>query len=448
VGEIALLALGLMVVTSTGVITWLGMRMGGRRYPTVDPALKAAIRALSPEGRVRLEACSVRRRSRLAIVITGICDKLWLGLEDAEGRPPGVAVELSLRREEQIPVARAPDLETDDPNFDAAFRVLGPPPIVHAILTDPVRLELVKLQHLADVEVMAEKGELRLLVEGPSASREDTLKELAIRALELAPGLAVPDDLPGRLAQNALGSQKAGVRLRQLLTLSREYPDNPIARNAFRAATKDRDLEVRLRAGIALGGEGRDVLLSLALNPHADDSCASRAVDALGAALTPQDAARLCGRGPLLARSAVAALAHAQKPESVPVLGRVLMTLGGDLAAQAAQALADLNLPDAERPLIEALAAPDDRARLAAAEALAQVGTVVAVASLEDAGHRWGGELQKVARRAVAEIQGRLVGAEPGQVSLAGESEAGGLSLADDRGGEVSLSGTDDRGKR
>jgi len=82
--------------------------------------------------------------------------------------------------------------------------------------------------------------------------------------------------------------------------------------------------------------------------------------------------------------------------------------------------------------------------KLAAAVALGRSGSAAAVASLRqietaspDAAHR------RAARQAIAEIQERLTGASPGQLSLA-EGESGQLSLSEDAVGRVSLPENDD----
>ncbi len=62
---------------------------------------------------------------------------------------------------------------------------------------------------------------------------------------------------------------------------------------------------------------------------------------------------------------------------------------------------------------------------------------MTAVAPLREAAER-SGDLRRAARQAIAEIQARLAGAEPGQLSLAG-GEAGALSLADGEPGRLTL---------
>jgi hypothetical protein len=97
------------------------------------------------------------------------------------------------------------------------------------------------------------------------------LGEVLASAVALARRLATPADVPRRLADNLKSEPVAGVRLRVLSALAREFPDEPATRAALRAAREDPDAEVRLRAGIALGAEGRDVLLGIAGGEGAPD---------------------------------------------------------------------------------------------------------------------------------------------------------------------------------
>ena len=93
----------------------------------------------------------------------------------------------------------------------------------------------------------------------------------------------------------------------------------------------------------------------------------------------------------------------------------------------------------AEPHLIRAVTHEDERLRIAAVKALGRLGTVRAVIVLQEAADRFGGELRRAARQAVAEIQARAKGATPGQVSLSEGQAAGAVSLAREAGGEVSL---------
>jgi hypothetical protein len=164
---------------------------------------------------------------------------------------------------------------------------------------------------------------------------------------------------------------------------------------------------------MALGEEGRETLLALVTRTGTDDSCAARAISALGESLSE-------------------GLAQA-------TLRRALGGAGRPQAAQACLgALGRLGRPEAEGLMVEALRSPDPQVQAAAARALGQAGTAAAVAALREAMAPRGDLVRSVGRQAIAEIQARLAGAEPGQLSLAG-GEAGALSLADGEPGRLSL---------
>lgn len=80
------------------------------------------------------------------------------------------------------------------------------------------------------------------------------------------------------------------------------------------------------------------------------------------------------------------------------------------------------------------------RRSVAAADALGRIGSVGAVLPLKEAAESswFDRDFRRAARQAVAEIQSRLQGALPGQLSLAG-TEAGQLSLAQAETGQLSL---------
>ena len=76
---------------------------------------------------------------------------------------------------------------------------------------------------------------------------------------------------------------------------------------------------------------------------------------------------------------------------------------------------------------------------MACAEALGQVGSSNAVARLRAVESTSKDEtLRRAVREAVAQIQGRLTGATPGQLSLA-DGESGQLRLTEDETGRVTL---------
>jgi HEAT repeat protein len=109
--------------------------------------------------------------------------------------------------------------------------------------------------------------------------------------------------------------------------------------------------------------------------------------------------------------------------------------------------LARLGHGEAEGLLIEALRSGDPQVTLEAARALGRVGTVSAVSALHEAMAPRGDLVRSAGRQAIAEIQARLTGAAPGQLTLAG-GEAGALSLADGEPGRLSLAEGEDEARK
>jgi HEAT repeat protein len=257
-----------------------------------------------------------------------------------------------------------------------------------------------------------------------------------------------PDDMAERLARTAHAETLDAARLHDMLTLVREFPEHEAARTALRAGLADQNDEIRLLCAMAVGANGRDVLLALATEPQVGDSCASRALAAARDHLTLDRLQTILkqalrNRRPLVAGAALEALGRSRAAEIIPVLVHVLREGGGSLPVAAAQALALSGLPGAEAPLLEALARDDRDVCLAAAQALGHVGSTAAIPALTDARARNGErEFDRVVRQAIAEIQSRVRGASPGQLSLADADaeKAGRLTLADDEAGRLSLS--------
>jgi HEAT repeat protein len=134
------------------------------------------------------------------------------------------------------------------------------------------------------------------------------------------------------------------------------------------------------------------------------------------------------------------ALGGSGTAEAVHALAKVLDEEGEELAIAAAQALGTTGNAAAEAPLLLALRRPQLRLRVAAVKALGRIGSVAAVLPLKEAAKRFSRqpELVQAVRQAIAEIQARLPGASPGQLSLAG-AEAGRLSLTQAKAGQLSL---------
>jgi HEAT repeat protein len=367
----------------------------------------------------------------------------WPRVTEVEVAGPGLAPRLTLRPEAGD---ASREVEVGDDAFDREVGVQGPPAVALALL-DATTRQAVRTLMRGPFEVeghgplritgRVERGLLRIWV--PPSEGQARLPAVLRAGIALAARLVAPSDLAPRLASNLAVEPYAGVRRRILLTLVREFPDHEATRGALRAARDDADAEVRLRAGIALGAEGRETLLAVAAGENAGDAAGARAVAALGRSLALEEVTRLLEKADRACRPATATaclgVLGTHGSEATPLLVRVLGTGAlGEAAARALGATADAS---AEAPLLRALAEGQLAVRRAAAKALGRVGTRNAVAGLREAEAE--AELRVTARQAIAQIHSRLAGAGQGQLSLAG-GEAGRLSIAEDESGRLSLS--------
>ena len=270
--------------------------------------------------------------------------------------------------------------------------------------------------------------------------------------LEAGRRFAQPLDVARRLAENATLDPVAATRLLNLLLLVREFPGESGTLEALRTACSDASPEIRLRAARELGAAGRDTLLELA-GSEVEDAVSAQAVSLLGRELSFERTAEILDlalrrRRLQTAGACLEALGRSGEAAAVDRLAQVMAREKGELAVAAAKALGDTGSPAAEPPLLQALQREKPDLRVAAANALARVGSAASVLPLKEAADARDPELLRAARQAVAEIQSRLQGATPGQLSLTGdeagqlslaEAEAGQLSLANDPGGRLSL---------
>jgi HEAT repeat protein len=342
----------------------------------------------------------------------------------------------------------AREIEIGDEPFDQAFYVVGPAQLLFALLNAETRRLMAAFPESSSLHI----GAVLTAEIGPLGIA-DTLGLL----LPIARRLAQPLNIAERLAENARGDVNAEVRLRNLLLLVRERPGETVTAEALRAACADPSPKVRLRAAKVLGHETHGLLAELAESPE-DDEASAQAVTILGRGL-PVERTRailvqaLRRRLLQTARACLEALAGSGTPEDIDILAKVLAREKSDLAAAAAQALAAAGNPAAEPPLLAALQHKRPDVRVAAAKALGRAGTAAAVLPLKETAEQTSNQVfRRAARQSIAEIQSRLQGASPGQLSLTGDepgrlslatAEAGDLSLADEQGGQLSLPAED-----
>jgi len=352
--------------------------------------------------------------------------------------PPGFS-EVRIRPDKLFKL-REPDalgISTGDSAFDQAFIVEGPLRLIGGLLDAEARRLLLDLNNKSLVVIA--HGELRAEI------FDHQLSSVLPLLLALGRRFAQKTDIVNCLVENLRRDPKAGVRLNNLLLLVHECAWGPKTEEALRIACSDRSSQVRLRAAIEMGPEGRGALLKLAESMKTDD-CAAQAIRMLGRALTFERTTAILDQALTknrlqTARACLEALGHSGTAEAVDALVEVVEE-DGKLADAAALALGMTGSPAAEPPLIEILHSKGKRMILhqAAAKALGRVGSVVAVLPLKEASERFPRDpyFVQVARQSIAEIQSRLPGATPGELSLAG-AETGQLSLAQAETGQLSL---------
>lgn len=352
---------------------------------------------------------------------------LWLHLTI-----PGLLATSGLRLRREAFMRGGRESETGDESFDRTFIVEGSAGTVMALLDVKTRRLLLQIDVVGELEIHNGVVSARVT--------DRTLPEILPLFLELGQRFTTGSDIVRRMASIARKDPEAGVRLRSLLLLAREHRGEQITVDTLRAACKDASAEVRLRAAAALGAEGRNVLAELAETSE-DDSLCAEAVSALDRFLPVKRMKAILNRslkeGHLqTARACLGALGR-RGDAALHRLAQVLEGERDEVAAAAALALGETGEAEAEPPLLRALRHGSPEVRGAAATALGRIGSIAAVLPLRQAAEEDRG-LRRVARQSIAEIQSRLQGASPGQLSLA-PTEAGQLSLATDPAGQLSL---------
>jgi HEAT repeat protein len=325
----------------------------------------------------------------------------------------GLAPEIGLQRvassSRLLEAMGARDLEVGDPAFDADFVVTTSDPLLARALLDAETRAGLRAAFAGGYPVGVGRGALAATLRHARAGGfdADTLRTLLGLAHRLEP-VRMPEL---RLARIVRADPLAAVRGAALGVLLEAAPRHQRTLEALRAAVKDTDPSIRLRAALAHGDEGVPVLLALAVDPDCDDAIAAEAVMALGA------------RFPL--EAALVAVDRAARGERLRT-GRAAIDV-----------LADRGGAAVEPVLVAALHAPDPSLAAAAASALGACGSVAVVPELARAEEREPA-VRRAAREAIAAIQSRLTGATPGQVSLV-DRAGGTVSLADAADGGVTL---------
>jgi hypothetical protein len=458
--------MGSLVVVAVGaLVAWAAVRLAIQRQ---EARLRSWRKAAAEAG---LEAVQERERF-VGRELTGRAGSLTVKFErfkrGSKG-PSGTRIEiaglghgdfgLSFRREglgtrlDRVLTGER-DIETGDAAFDREVFVSGLPSLAHAVLGAEARRAVLAFTRGRLpvpggpwVEADADVGAGKVKIEITESVFDDPDKPAVSGALlrwllDGARLLAAPESIPTTVAARVASDPEPGVRLACLRHLREAHADDPATRPALLGARDDSDPGVRVEAALALGDDGVETLLDVARAEGTPDPLLAKAITALGARL-PSDLAGAALRraGDDAHRASALACVEVLGPmgeAAVGMLAAALATSDGEVAVAAARALGRTG-PSSEPALVGALADERPAVRVAAAESLGRVGSVDTVPVLRDAAERSDeGGMRRAVRQAIAAIQARLAGAEPGQLSLAA-GEAGQLSLADGQAGEVSL---------
>jgi hypothetical protein len=376
-------------------------------------------------------------RSGLPVKVSGSGDEVGVKI-DLRGKIPE---HLFLDTEH---FSLEPDVVIGDPAFDDRVRVFGPEPYLLATLDATNRGKL--LREVVRFGTTVADGRMRRLC-GQLGKAVEAVPEL----VEIAGHLVVSgQEIPDRLARNALTDPVAGVRMRNLRKLIEEYRQAETVVTACRQVLLDDTArsELRFEAACYLQDEGLDQLCELALQDQVDAGLRVRAIEHLVRGRWYERSAPVLEA--LLAQpslppdvlvATIAALGRLGHAAALPRMLEIARDADPRVTVEIARALGLIGDPASEPGLIELLATGDTRTRIAVARALRRIGTAAAVEPLLAISRRFASRaLKQEARAAIATIQERLTGAEAGQLSVSvvtdldgalspGQSPTGALSF-------------------
>lgn len=386
------------------------------------PSLRVERGRLSLEVRAGSEPTSGRRRRPVTrFVLSGL--------------PRGIGLVRQGLGRELLQLVAGPDHLTGDEGFDRGVTVSGDAAVLTAVLDGPTRQAVWALLNGPDRGEVA-GGQLVLVVDGeveppgPLVARIEHLLRIGQRLC------VVPSEVPSRIAGVATRDRDPGVRRRAAQVLVERFQGG-VVDGTLRELLRAPDPALRALAATRLGDpEG---LASVIRDPLAPASARAEALLRLAAVGDPTALERelddlLRDPEPAVRRAAMRSAARIDPGRAGALLRRVRLE---DAADRVALAEGIARVSGGEGLLLGLLDDVAPEVRLAAARALAEVGTVAAVPALRTrARERLGmGEVAEAARAAVERIQARLGPVEAGRLALADEdAPVGAVSLAGEAG--------------
>ncbi len=325
------------------------------------------------------------------------------------------------------------DVKTGDAAFDQAVHVSGSEALALALLDAAGRRAVAR--------VLGEGGEVTggrvQLDRKGSVESSDELVELVERCLAVGRALSAdPESVPQRLCDNLRTEPLPEVRVRLLSVLDREYPRFPGTADAARHALEDADAAVRLLAAkVARDEPARVCLEALVRDDGVDAALRARALEELvrahpSAGVRPFIALGLASSALPLQLRAAACAGVSRDAFHLPQLKLLAEHNAEEVRIAVAKALGELGAPEGELVLMGRLA-DTEAVQLAAAEALAELGTLAAVEALLPLAQSLKplGGVKEAARTAIRTIQVRHSAVGSGGLSVVDEGATGGLSV-------------------
>jgi HEAT repeat protein len=292
--------------------------------------------------------------------------------------------------------------------------IAGSESTVLALMNHETRQALLRLLQLGDVEV--KPGEVGLVVPGV-VSESARLVSVVRAVVDVAARLgALPSDrVRPAIENNARTDGEPGVRLRNLQWLIKSHPSSQETTRALQAALGDPDAEVRLFAATRAGQPQalaalRELVETEANPPEVRLFALEHLLSKFRyAKFAPTIAVALDAVDEQVRIAAVQAVGAKR---DVAMLERVCAMIAGSrerLAGSIAKTLGQLGDPKAEPTLIKLLSYDSEQVKVAAVQALGQVGTVSALEPLLPLtkGLQLSGRIKEAAREAVHRIQAR-----------------------------------------
>ncbi len=335
------------------------------------------------------------------------------------------------------------EVVTGDSQFDESVVLHGDPQEALAHLDAEARRSVRRLLAQSGAYV----GAAEIGFEGPKTDSDpQTLRRLVTDLVSA--GEVLSNDgrpRPETLAHNAISDPVGAVRLRNLRALLAAFPESPDARRAAQQAMGTTDHYARFEGARFLGNDGVPCMVALVGDALAVVSLRTQALSWLLSERTPQQAApaleaALRSGHEQLERAAIKAVADLRYGGLTPAIGDLADGCNAETAVLIAETLGLLGGTAVEQVLVALLRRRDNTVRIACAQALSKVGSVLAVEPLLPLteGLFTSGDVKEAAKDAVEKIRARIGPADHGRLSLVeGDDDRGALTLA--HNGELSL---------